>query len=171
VKTLRALLVGLALAVAFVACGGDDEGGGGDTDDTDEETTTTAAFDEAAETAAIEELVTEYFRLLGVGDIDAAVPLLENGEEWRDEMVACTSLTTSQSVTATVKSVEFTDATNATAIIDILGPEQAVLQPDAGAGAVKIDGTWVVSSATFESLYDLAKDACTAGGITTTSAP
>jgi hypothetical protein len=169
VKTLRALLVGLALAVALVACGGDDdEGGGGDTD---EETTTTAAFDEAVETAAVEELVTEYFRLLGVGDIDAAVPLLENGEEWRDEMVACTSLTTSQSVTAAVKSVEFTDDSNATAIIDILGPEQAVLQPDAGAGAVKIDGTWLVSSATFESLYDLAKEACTAGGITTTSAP
>jgi hypothetical protein len=167
VKTLRALLVGLALVGAVAACGGDDDGDdeGAGSDDTEESTTT---LSEAEEQAAIEALVTDYFRLLGEENVDDAVPLLEDGEEWRDEMVACSTLT--KGVSVDVKTVEITDATNATATIDILGPEGNVLLADAGAGAVKVDGEWLVSSATFQSLYDLAKDSCTGGSTTTSTA-
>ena len=112
--------------------------------------------------------MTEYFSVLGEGDVDAAVLLLEDGEEWRDEMVACSTLT--GGVTADVKTVELTDDSNATATIAILGADGAVLLPEAGAGAVKVDGEWLVSSGTFESLYDLAKDSCTGGATTTTAA-
>ncbi len=77
--------------------------------------------------------MTEYFSVLGEGDVDAAVLLLEDGEEWRDEMVACSTLT--DGVTADVKTVELTDDSNATATIAILGPDGAVLLPEAGAGA------------------------------------
>ncbi len=166
-KTLRALLLGLAVVAMLAACGGDDDDGdgGSDTTETTEEETTTTLSEEESK-AAIEAAVTEYFSVLGEGDVDAAVLLLEDGEEWRDEMVACSTLT--DGVSAAVKSVELTDATTAEATIDILGPDGAVLLPDAGAGAVNVDGEWLVSSGTFESLYDLAKDSCTGGETTTT---
>jgi hypothetical protein len=64
--------------------------------------------------------------------------------------------------------VELTDDSNATATINILGSDGNVLLPDAGAGAVLVDGEWLVSAGTFESLYDLAKDSCTGGETTTT---
>jgi hypothetical protein len=156
VKTLRALLVGLALVGAAGACGDDDGDEAGDTTTTEAPTST---LSEAEEQAAVETVVTDYFRVLGEGNVDEAVTLLENGEEWRDEMVACSTLTTGVSVA--VKTVELSDETNATATIDILGPEGNVLLADAGAGAVKVDGEWLVSSGTFQSLYDLAKDSCT----------
>jgi hypothetical protein len=163
VKTLRALLLGLVLVATLTACGDDDD----DSSDTTEESTTTSLSEED-EKAAVDAAVTEYFSVLGEGDVDAAVLLLEDGEEWRDEMVACSSLT--GGVSADVKTVELTDATNATATIDILGADGGVLLPEAGAGAVKIDGEWLVSAGTFESLYDLAKDSCTGGATTTTAA-
>ncbi len=166
-KTPRALLLGLVLVATLAACGGDDDDGSSDTTDTTEESSTTSVSEED-EKAAVEAAVTEYFSVLGEGDVDAAVLLLEDGEEWRDEMVACSTLT--GGVSADVKTVELTDASNATATIAILGPEGNVLLPEAGAGAVKVDGEWLVSSGTFESLYDLAKDSCTGGATTTTAA-
>jgi hypothetical protein len=170
VKTLRPLLLGLVLVATLTACGGDDDDDSSDTTDTTDTTeeSTTASVSEEDEQAAIEAAVTEYFSVLGQGDVDAAVPLLEDGEEWRDEMVACSTLT--DGVSADVKSVELTDATNATATIDILGADGAVLLPEAGAGAIKVDDEWLVSAGTFESLYDLAKDSCTGGATTTTAA-
>ena len=164
-KTLRALLLGLVLVVTLAACGGDDDDSA-DTTTTEEETTTTLSEEENK--AAIEASVTEYFSVLGDGDVDAAVVLLEDGEEWRDEMVACSTLTTG--VSAEVTNVELTDESNAEATINILGADGAVLLPDAGAGAVKVDDTWLVSAGTFQSLYDLAKDSCTGGSTTTTAA-
>ena len=83
--------------------------------------------------------MTEYFSVLGEGDVGAAVLLLEDGEEWRDEMVACSTLT--GGVSTDVKTVELTDDSNATATIDILGADGAVLLPEAGAGAIKVDGS------------------------------
>jgi hypothetical protein len=165
VKTLRALLLGLVLVATLAACGGDDDDGS-DTPTTEEETTTTLSEEENK--AAIEAAVTDYFRVLGEGDVDAAVLLLEDGEEWRDEMVACSTIT--DGVSADVKTVELTDATNATATIAILGADGTVLLPEAAAGAIKVDGDWLVSAGTFESLYDLAKDSCTGGATTTTAA-
>jgi hypothetical protein len=162
VKILRALLLGLVLVATLTACGGDDD----DSSDTTEQSTTTTLSEEENQ-AAIESAVTEYFSVLGQGDVDAAVLLLEDGEEWRDEMVACSTLT--DGVAADVKSVELTDDSNATATIDILGADGAVLLPEAGAGAVLVDGVWLVSSGTFESLYDLAKDSCTGEATTTTA--
>ena len=163
-KTLRALLLGLALVASLAACGGDDDDGGSDTT----ESTTTTTLSEEDEKAAVEAVVAEYFSVLGEGDVDAAVLLLEDGEEWRDEMVACSTLTTG--VSADVKAVELKDDANADATIDILGADGNVLLPDAGAAAVKVDGEWLVASSTFQSLYDLAKDACTGGeGATTTT--
>lgn len=166
-KTLRALLIGLVLVATLTACGGDDDDEGSDTTDTTEESTTTSLSEEENK-AAIESAVAEYFSVLGQGDVDAAVLLLEDGEEWRDEMVACSTLT--DGVTADVKTVELTDATNATATIAILGADGTVLLPEAGAGAINVDGEWLVSAGTFESLYDLAKDSCTGGATTTTAA-
>lgn len=161
-KTLRALLLGLALAAVLVACGGDDD----DSADTTEQSTTTTLSEEE-EQAAIEAAVVEYFDVLGQGDVDAAVALLEDGESWRDEMEACSVIT--DGVTADVQTVALTDSSNGTATIAILGPEGNVLLPEAEAGAIKVDDQWVVASSTFQSLYDLAKDAC-AGGTTTTTA-
>jgi hypothetical protein len=163
VKTLRAVLLGLVLIAPLTACGGDDDDSS-DTTTTEEATTTTLSEEENQ--AAVEAVVTDYFSVLGEGDVDAAVLLLEDGEEWRDEMVACSTLTTG--VSAEVKSVELTDDSNATATINILGSDGNVLLPDAGAGAVLVDGEWLVSAGTFESLYDLAKDSCTGGETTTT---
>jgi hypothetical protein len=163
VKTLRALLLGLALVAGTAACGGDDDSA--DDTTTSEETTTTLSEEEEKEAAGA--AVVEYFKVLGEGNVDAAVPLLEDGEEWRDEMVACSTITTG--VTARLKTVELTDATNATAAIDILGPGGNVLQA-AESGVVKTEDGWVVASSTFQSLYDLAKDACTGGSTTTTAA-
>ncbi|MET0903531.1 MAG: hypothetical protein ABWZ52_09855 [Acidimicrobiales bacterium] len=164
-KTLRALLLGLVLVATLTACGGGDDDD--DSSDTTEESTTTTLSEEENK-AAIESAVTEYFSVLGQGDVDAAVLLLEDGEDWRDEMVACSTIT--GGVSADVKTVELTDATNATATIDILGEDGGVLLPEAGAGAIKVDGEWLVSAGTFESLYDLAKDSCTGGATTTTAA-
>ena len=161
-KTLRALLLGFVLVATLTACGGDDDDGSSDT--TEESTTTTLSEEENK--VAVESAVTEYFSVLGQGDVDAAVLLLEDGEDWRDEMVACSTLT--DGVTADVTTVELTDDSNATATIAILGADGNVLLPEAGAGAVYVDGEWLVSSGTFESLYDLAKDSCT--GTTTTAA-
>ena len=165
-KTLRALLLGLVLVATLAACSGDDDDSSDTTSTTEEETTTTLSEEENK--AAIEAAVTEYFSVLGDGDVDAAVLLLEDGEEWRDEMVACSTLT--GGVSADVKTVVLTDASNATATIAILGPEGNVLLPEAGAGAVLVDGEWLVSAGTFQSLYDLAKDSCTGGATTTTAA-
>jgi hypothetical protein len=167
VKTLRALLLGLVLVATLTACGGDDDDDSSDTTDTTEESTTTSLSEED-EKAAIEAAVTEYFSVLGAGDVDAAVLLLEDGEEWRDEMVACSTLT--DGVSADVNTVELTDETTATATIAILGADGTVLLPEAAAGATKVDGDWLVSAGTFESLYDLAKDSCTGGATTTTAA-
>jgi hypothetical protein len=164
VKTLRALLLGLVLATALTACGGDDGDDGEDSTDTTEEATTTTLSEEE-EKAAVEAVVKEYFSVLGQGDVDQAVLLLEDGESWRDEMVACSTLT--GGVTADVQTVELTDGSNATASIAIVGPDGNVLLPEAGAAAIKGDDGWLVASSTFESLYDLAKDSCT--GTTTTS--
>ena len=166
-KTLRTLLLGLALAATLTACGDDDGDDSADTTSTTAESTTTSVSEED-EKAAVEAAVTEYFRVLGEGDVDAAVLLLEEGEEWRDEMVACSTLT--GGVSADVKTVELTDDSNATASIAILGAEGNVLLPEAGAGAVKVDGEWLVSAGTFQSLYDLAKDSCTGGTTTSTIA-
>ena len=163
-KTLRTLLLGVALAATLVACGGDDDDG--DSADTTTTESTTTTLSEEDNKAAITAVVEEYFSVLGEGDVDGAVLLLEDGEEWRDEMVACSTLTTG--VSAAVKSVELTDATSADATIDILGADGNVLLPDAGAAAVLVDGEWLVASSTFESLYDLAKDSCTGGETTTT---
>jgi hypothetical protein len=163
---MRALLLGLMLVATLTACGGDgDDDDSSDTTSTSEESPDTTLSEED-EQAAVEAAVTEYFSVLGQGDVDAAVVLLEDGEEWRDEMVACSTLTTG--VSAEVNTVELTDDSNATATIAILGADGAVLLPEAGAGAIKVDGEWLVSAGTFESLYDLAKDSCT--GTTTTAA-
>ena len=162
-KTMRALLLGLVLAATLMACSGDDD----DSADTTESSTTTTLSEEE-EKAAVETAVTEYFSVLGQGDVDAAVVLLEDGESWRDEMVACSTLT--EGVTADVQTVELTDGSNAEATIAIVGPDGTVLLPDAGAAAIKVDGEWRVASSTFQSLYDLAKDSCTGGSTTTTAA-
>jgi len=164
VKTLRALLLGLVLALMLAACSDDDDGGDESSETTEESTTTTLTEEEEKE--AIEAVVTEYFSVLGDGDVEEAVTLLQDGEEWRDEMVACSTLT--GGVSAVVKSVELADGSNATVVIDIVGSDGAVLLPDAGAAAVKGDEGWLVASSTFQSLYDLAKDSCT--GTTTTTA-
>jgi hypothetical protein len=159
------VFVGLALALTVAACGGGDDDAA--PADTSAETTTTLS--EADTQAAVETVVTDYFRALGEGDIDAAVLLLEDGEEWRDEMEACSTLTAG--VSASVKTVEVAEDGTVTATIDILGAEGNVLI-EAQAGASQVDGEWVVSRDTFQSLYDLARDSCTGGttsGSTTTA--
>jgi hypothetical protein len=167
VKTLRALLLGAALVVAASACGGDGDDAA-DTTTTEEQTTTTLS--EAENQAAIEAVMTDFFRLLGEQSTDDAVPLLENGEAHRAEIEACKEVT--KGATVAVKSVEIVDPANANVVFDIL-INGAVVLPDGGGAVVYTDGQWLVAEDTFQSLYDLAKDSCTptdADSTTTTTA-
>lgn len=151
-----AALVATTLAAA---CGGDDDGGDADepTTTTVAETTTTA-LDEAAATADINETLVAFFAALSEGDLDGATAMLQNGEEYREEMVHCADLTAGVSVEP--KTVEFTDDVTATTTFDILIGGAVVLE-GAGGGAANVDGVWLVSENTFLSLYDAAKDGCT----------
>jgi hypothetical protein len=151
VKTLRALLLGLAL-VAAAACGGDD-----DTADTTTSESTTTTLSEADTKAAIETLTVDFFRLLGEQNVDDALALLENGEAHRAEMESCKEITKGASVE--IKTVELVDATNANMTFAILINGAVVLE-EAGGSAVNVDGEWLVAEGTFQSLYDLAKDSC-----------
>jgi hypothetical protein len=147
----------LVAATALAACGGDDDGDSADETTTTEEATTTT-LDEAAATEEINTALVAFFAALGEGDLDAAVPLLENGEDYRARMEHCKDLTLTAA--AEPKTVEFTDDETATVTFDIL-LEGAVVLAGAGGGAVNVDGEWLVSENTFLSLYDAAKDSCT----------
>jgi hypothetical protein len=150
---------GLALvaATSLGACGGggDDDAGATTTEAAE---TTTTALDEAAATTDINATLVDFFALLGEGDIDGAIVLLQNGEDFRARMEHCKDLTAGASVEPLT--VEFTDGETASATFDILLNGAVVLE-GAGGGAVNIDGEWLVSENTFLSLYDAAKDSCT----------
>jgi len=148
--------VALVAATSLAACGGDDDDAG-DTTTTEAETTTTA-LDEAAATEEINGVLVEFFASLGEGDIDGAIPLLENGEDFRARMEHCKDLTLTAS--AEPQTVEFSDDGTAVLTFDILLGGAVVLE-GAGGGAVNADGGWLVSENTFLSLYDAAKEGCT----------
>jgi hypothetical protein len=156
VKITSRVAVALVAMSLLAACGSDDAA--------DEPTTTTAApttttaFDEAAATTEINGTLVDFFASLGEGDLDGAVPLLENGEDYRSRMLHCKDLTIGASVEP--KTVAFSDNETATLTFDILINDAVVLE-GAGGGAVNVDGTWLVSENTFLSLYDAAKDGCT----------
>ncbi len=168
--TRRGLAIVLTVAIGLGACGGGDDDGEADAptdevDDTattaaaDEPTTTTAAVvDEAADRAIIEQMTTEFFRLLGTGNQEEAVPLLENGADYLDEMLHCADLTATAEVV--MKDVQFTDPDHAITTYDIL-LNGAVVLADSGGSAVRVDGEWLVAENTFLSLYDAASDSCT----------
>jgi hypothetical protein len=149
--------VALVAVTLLAACGDDGGDASEDTTTTVAETTTTA-FDEAAATTEINTALVDFFAALGGGDLDAAVPLLQNGEDYRSRMEHCKDLTTGASVAP--KTVEFSDDATAVLTFDILINDAVVLE-GAGGGAVNVDGTWLVSENTFLSLYDAAKDGCT----------
>jgi hypothetical protein len=158
----RWLAVLCAAAALLGACGG-----GGDDDDGDaagsgaeaEDTTTTAAeVDEEAEKAAVSAVLTEFFSLVGQGDFDGASALIENGEAAKPRLVHCADLVSGVSIE--MASVDLVDEETASAIFAIKRGD-AVLLPESGGGAVKVDGEWLVSENTFLSLYDAAKDSCT----------
>jgi hypothetical protein len=153
--------VGALVALSLLAaCGSDDDGDTADVTTTaapEETTTTEAAVDPAAEEAAVEAVLTEFFSLVGQGDFAGASALIENGEEAEPKLVHCADLVSG--VTIEVASVELTDPENATALFAIL-KDGAVLLPESGGGAVKVDGEWLVSENTFLSLYDAAKEGC-----------
>jgi hypothetical protein len=151
-----------AAAALLGACGSDDDGddAGADTEETTttaEETTTTAAADPEAEKAAVGAVLTEFFSLVGQGDFDAAVALIQNPESAKPRLEHCASLVSG--VTITMTSVELIDEETASAIFAI-NKDGAVLLAESGGGAVKVDGEWLVSENTFLSLYDAAKDGC-----------
>jgi hypothetical protein len=158
--------VALAAMSFLAACSSDDDGDDGDAADettttaAEEETTTTteAALDEAAATAEIETNLVAFFAALGAGDLDAAIPLLQNGEDYRSRMEHCRELTLTAA--AEPQTVVFDDAETATVTFSILLGGAVVLD-EAGGGAVLVDGTWLISENTFLSLYDAAKEGCT----------
>lgn len=154
---VRWTAVALLAAVALAACGGDDAASD-DTTTTAPPETTTTVFDEAAATEEINGVLVDFFARLGEGDIDGAIPLLENGEDYRARMEHCKDLTLTAS--AEPQTVVFDDNESATLTFDIL-LGGAVVLAGAGGGAVNVDGAWVVSENTFLSLYDAAKDGCT----------
>jgi hypothetical protein len=150
----------IVVALALVACGGDDdsETSAGEDDGT---TTTTEATDTtlgAAESeAAINEATTEFFRLTGQGDFESAVALMENGQDYIDELEHCADLVEGASVE--MKTVEIDGDSAITTFAILLDGEEALAE--AGGGATFVDGEWLVSENTFLSLYDAAKDSCT----------
>jgi hypothetical protein len=148
----------LVAITALAACGGDDDDDAADETTTTEEETTTTELDEAAATEEIDAALVAFFAALGEGDLDGAIPLLQNGEDYRARMEHCKDLTLGAA--AEPKTAEFTDDETATLTFDIL-LDGAVVLAGAGGGAVNVDGEWLVSENTFLSLYDAAKDGCT----------
>jgi hypothetical protein len=161
----RGVAVLCAAAALLGACGSDDGDGDAAGTETDteqttvaEETTTTAAADPEAEKAAVGAVLTEFFSLVGQGDFDAAVALIQNPESAKPRLEHCADLVSG--VTITMTSVELTDEETASALFAI-NKDGAVLLAESGGGAVKVDGEWLVSENTFLSLYDAAKEGCT----------
>jgi hypothetical protein len=153
--------VGAVVALSLLAaCGSDDDDDASAT--TEAETTTTEAttttVDPAAEVEAVSAVLVEFFSLVGQGDFAGASALIENGEEAEPKLVHCADLVSG--VTIEMTTVELTDPETATALFAIL-KDGAVLLPESGGGAVKVDGEWLVSENTFLSLYDAAKEGCT----------
>jgi len=158
VKITTRVAVALVAITLLAACGSDDDDAAEATTTTVADTTTTTAFDEAAEEAKVSEVLTEFFRLAGVGDFPGAAALIENGEIAEPRLAHCADLV--KGVTIEMSSVEFTDDETATALFSILKDGEVLLE-ESGGGAVNLDGTWLVSENTFLSLYDAAKEGCT----------
>jgi hypothetical protein len=155
------LAVLCAAAALLAACGGDDgDGSGSEAEgaETEETSTTAAEVDAEAEEAAVSDVLTEFFSLVGQGDFEAASALIENGEEAVPKLNHCADLVSG--VTIEMTSVELDDEETATALFAIL-KDGEVLLAESGGGAVKVDGEWLVSENTFLSLYDAAKEGCT----------
>lgn len=157
-RIVRALAVLCAAVALLGACGGDDDDSDAEGAETEETTTTAAEADPEAEEAAVGDVLTEFFSLVGQGDFEAASALIENGEEAVPRLEHCADLVAG--VTIEMTSVELDDEENATALFAIL-KDGEVLLAESGGGAVKVDGEWVVSENTFLSLYDAAKEGCT----------
>lgn len=164
----RGLSVAVVAALALAACGGDDDDAAADepetteavaaeeeTTTTTEATTTTMSAEEAE--ATISEKTTEFFRLIGEGDHESAVALLENGSEYLDELAHCEELVTGAAVEMQSVTV---DGQTASTLFDILINGAVVLEGSGGT-AVLTDGEWLVGENTFLSLYDAAKEGCT----------
>jgi hypothetical protein len=154
--------VGAVVALSLLAACGSDDDGDDASATTEAETTTTEAttttLDPAAEEEAVSAVLVEFFSLVGQGDFAGASALIENGEEAEPKLVHCADLVSG--VTIEMTTVELTDPETATALFAIL-KDGAVLLPESGGGAVKVDGEWLVSENTFLSLYDAAKEGCT----------
>lgn len=163
----RGLGVALVAALALAACGDDDDVAADEPDATEEaeaeettttttEATTTTMSAEEAETA-ISEKTTEFFSLIGAGDHESAVALLENGSDYLDELAHCEELVTGAAVE--MQSVTI-DGDTASTLFDI-SINGAVVLEGSGGTAVLTDGEWLVGENTFLSLYDAAKEGCT----------
>ncbi len=139
-----------------MACGGGDDDDSDSSADESEDTTTTTLSETESETA-INEATTEFFPLAGAGDFEAAVALMENGEDYLDELEHCADLVMGASVE--MKTVEIDGDSAITTFAILLDGVEAL--PEAGGGASFVDGEWLVSENTFLSLYDAAKDSCT----------
>lgn len=162
-RTARRLAVLCAAAVLLGACGGDDgDASGAEAEaqgaETEETTSSTTEVDAEAEEAAVGDVLTEFFSLVGQGDFDEASALIENGEMAEPRLVHCADLV--DGVTIEMTSVELVDDETASATFAIL-KDGEVLLAESGGGAVKVDGEWLVSENTFLSLYDAAKEGCT----------
>ena len=165
----RVLAAAVVACLALAACGGDDDDTAAadpsettEASEAEEETTTTTEAPpttmsaEEAETT-ISDKTTEFFRLIGEGDHDAAVALLENGPDYLDELAHCEELVTGASVEMQSVTV---DGETASTLYDILINGAVVLEGSGGT-AVLTDGEWLVGENTFLSLYDAAKEGCT----------
>lgn len=166
----RGVTIAVVACLALAACGGDDDDDTAAADPAEttetteteqEETTTTEAppttMSAAEAEADISEKTVEFFRLIGTGDAEAAVVLLENGTDYLDELAHCEELVMGASVEMQSVTV---DGDTASTLYDILINGAVVLEGSGGT-AVLSDGEWLVGENTFLSLYDAAKDGCT----------
>lgn len=173
-RSRRLLVLLVALVLVIAACGDDDDGGAedstattaqADTTEATEAPTTTAAFDEAAATAEISENL-QYFIDTTIDDDEGKLALVQESDlvadlylQGRGENVGIVAKVDPATVDVTFN--EDHTAADVTYGIVIGDPPPPDAQPLAQANTfVLVDGTWMLSLASFCDLMDQGGTPC-----------
>jgi hypothetical protein len=151
----------LLLALALVGCGGSDETTTTEavTTTAAPATTTTAASGSTDTTVALTgdaaTIATNWATFFdGSKPVDGKADLLENGSQFTKELEAQAASVLAQAATALVKDVKITSDTSADVTYDLIVAGTPALPGQKGQ-AVKQDGVWKVSAASFQALLAL----------------